>query len=250
MRNTVAATIDIQIIRDIFQACLDSEELLTENILTEQILEALKKLPETKIGADGTLQEWYEDYEEAEPGHRHISHLYGLHPSGQIRVSTPEMFTAAQKTLEKRLGDGGGQTGWSRAWVINFYARLLKGDECNYHITELIMDQVSPNLFDLHPPHTFQIDGNFGTTAGIAEMLLQSHVENTIRLLPALPSAWADGHVTGLKARGDYVVDIFWEDGELTKAAITARKGGNPTIIYKDRSVQVDLKADEEFTFR
>jgi len=245
----MSATIDIQLIRDIFQACLDSEQLLFENLLTEEIRNALKKLPETRIGADGTLQEWYEDYEEAEPGHRHISHLYGLHPSRQITQNTPDLFEAAQKTLEKRLIDGGGQTGWSRAWVINFNARLFNGDECNYHITELIKDQVAPNLFDLHPPHTFQIDGNFGTTAGIAEMLLQSHEDNTIRLLPALPTAWADGHVMGLKARGDYLVDMFWKDGELTKAVFSSNDGGRIKIVYKKDSVEIDLKAGETYKY-
>lgn len=249
LRNTVAATIDIQIIRDVFQACLDSEEILSEKNLTQEIYDALLKLPKLKIGANGTLQEWKEDYEEAEPGHRHISHLYGLCPSSQINPQTPEYFEAAQKTLEKRLNDGGGQTGWSRAWVVNFYARLFKGDECNYHITELIREQVSSNLFDLHPPHTFQIDGNFGTTAGIAEMLLQSHEENIIRLLPALPSDWADGYITGLKARGNFVVDMFWEDGDLSKAIIHAKKGGKTKIIYKDKLVQLEMKELENYIF-
>ena len=249
LRNTMAATIDIQIIRDVFQACLDSEEILSENNLTQEIRDALLKLPETKIGTDGTLQEWYEDYEEAEPGHRHISHLYALHPSKQISKQTPELFEAAQKTLEKRLNDGGGQTGWSRAWVVNFYARFFNGDECNYHITELIREQVSPNLFDLHPPHTFQIDGNFGTTAGIAEMLIQSHEENTIRLLPALPSEWADGHITGLKARGNFEVDMNWNEGELSEASIHAIKGGKTEVIYKDKIVELDMIESETFVF-
>ncbi len=250
LRNTSAATIDIQIIREIFNACLTSEKILAENQLTDQIQTALQKLPNTKIGADGTIQEWYEDYEEVEPEHRHISHLFGLHPANQISKATPELFAAAQKTIEKRLSFGGGQTGWSRAWVINYYARLLNGDECGKHVSALIRDQVSPNLFDLHPPHIFQIDGNLGGTAGIAEMLVQSHEENTIRLLPALPSDWKNGHVTGLKARGDFEVDMYWKDGKLTEAHIQAKKGGKTKLIYKNDNVQLDLKEMEIFTYQ
>ena len=247
LRNTVAATIDIQIIRSVFDACIQSESILKENNLTQQIQEALKKLPEVKIGADGTIQEWYEDYEEVEPEHRHISHLFGLHPANQIKEGTPDLFTAAKKTLEKRLSYGGGQTGWSRAWVVNFYARLLKGDECRKHVTALIQEQVSPNLFDLHPPYIFQIDGNLGGTAGIAEMLIQSHEENSIRLLPALPSGWSTGHVKGLKARGGYVVNMYWENGKLLKVKIHSKKGGNPKIIYKGKTIQPAIKADEDY---
>ncbi len=249
LRNTVAAAIDIQIIRDLFNACLRSEELLSINELTGEITAALDKLPATKIGADGTIQEWYEDYEDAEPGHRHISHLFALYPSGQITEATPDLFEAARKTLEKRLDEGGGQTGWSRAWVINFYARLFKGDACNFHITELLRNQVSPNLFDLHPPHTFQIDGNLGATAGIAEMLIQSHEDGTIRLLPALPSDWPDGHIEGIRARGNFRVDIYWKDGDLYSATIVAMKGGKTRIVYRETSVELDLEESESFTF-
>lgn len=249
IRNTVAAAIDIQIIRDVFHACLAAEQLLSENNLTEEIMAATDKLPAIKIGADGTIQEWYDDYEDAEPGHRHISHLFALYPSKQISVADPDLFDAARKTLEKRLREGGGQTGWSRAWVINFYARLLKGDECNFHITELIRDQVSPNLFDLHPPHTFQIDGNLGATAGIAEMLIQSHEEGTIRLLPALPSDWPEGHIEGIRTRGNFQVDIYWKNGELERANIVAIKGGKSKIVYRDTSVEFDLEESESFTF-
>lgn len=250
LRNTTAATIDIQIIREVFNACLAAENILGEKGLTDQIQSARQKLPKTKIGADGTIQEWYEDYEEVEPEHRHISHLFGLHPANQISAVTPDLFVAAQKTIEKRLSYGGGQTGWSRAWVINFYARLLNGDECGTHVSALIRDQVSPNLFDLHPPHIFQIDGNLGGTAGIAEMLIQSHEENTIRLLPALPSDWATGHVTGLKARGNFEVDMYWKDGRLTKANIKAKNGGRTKLIYENEIVELDLEESESFTFQ
>jgi alpha-L-fucosidase 2 len=245
IKNTVAATMDIQIINEIFQACLEAEKILGKEELSDSIQKALARLPEVQIGADGTIQEWYEDYEEVNPAHRHISHLFGLFPAGQITPSTPDLYNAALKTLERRLASGGGQTGWSRAWVINFYARFYDGNECNKHINALITQLAAPNLFDLHPPHLFQIDGNLGATAGIAEMLIQSHEKNTIRLLPALPDVWSSGHIHGLKARGAYVVDMDWEDGVLKNARILAEKGGRPTVVYGGKELQLDLDAGE-----
>lgn len=242
LKNTVAASIDIQIVRDIFKACLTSEELLSQNVLSTEIEEALTKLPPIKIGKDGTIQEWMEDYEEAEPGHRHISHLYALHPSNQINASNAELMTAATKTLEKRLSYGGGQTGWSRAWMVNFYARLLDGDECEMHINELLKNQMTNNLFDLHPPHIFQIDGNLGVTAGIAEMLIQSHEPGIIRLLPALPDNWHKGELNGLKARGNFEVSMQWENGKLLNAEIIAISGGKVKVYYDGEFIDVDLK--------
>lgn len=245
MRNTVAASIDIQIIRDVFRACLQAEELLQEENLTNEIEAALKQLPPIRIGQNGTIQEWMEDYEEGEPGHRHISHLYALHPSNQISPATPELFDAARKTLERRLSFGGGQTGWSRAWMISFFARLNDGDACLHHINELLKNQITPNLFDLHPPHIFQIDGNLGATAGIAEMLIQSHEPGVIRLLPALPAEWKNGSVQGLKARGNFVVDMQWKDGALTQASVQAVKGGRTKVVYDDQAFELDLAAKE-----
>jgi alpha-L-fucosidase 2 len=245
LRNTVAATIDIQIIKDVFQACLQSETLLGLTELSGEIETALVRLPDIKVGANGTIQEWIEDYEEAEPGHRHISHLYGLHPSNQINPGTPELLEAARKTLERRLSYGGGQTGWSRAWMVNFYARLQDGNTCLHHVNELLKKQITPNLFDLHPPHIFQIDGNLGVAAGIAEMLVQSHEPGTIRLLPALPDAWMDGRVSGLKARGNFELDMHWEHGSLIRADILSIKGGRTKVVFGDIEFDLDLAPGE-----
>lgn len=245
MRNTIAAAMDIQLIKDLFKACLESEKILGKNILTHKVQNALAKLPKTKIGANGTIQEWYFDYDEAEPGHRHMSHLYALYPSNQITPKTKALFNAAEKTIEKRLSYGGGQTGWSRAWVINFYARLLQGDKSLEHINQMMGHQLSPNMFDLIGK-IFQIDGNLGATAGIAEMLLQSHEDGSIRLLPALPKEWPSGKLKGLKARGNYELDIKWDNEVITKAVITSYSGGQVTVFYKDKEWLVNLKKGEQ----
>ena len=247
LRNTVAATIDIQIIRDVFNACLESEKILDHQTeLTTLINDALPKLPKTKIGKNGTVQEWYEDYEEVEPGHRHISHLYALYPSNQINPNTPELFEAAKKTLERRLSSGGGQTGWSRAWMVNFYARLFNGDESYKHISQLLKEHVTPNLFDLHPPKIFQVDGNLGVTAGIAEMLVQSHT-GKIKLLPALPREWKNGEIKGLCARGGFVVDMKWESGELSDVKIYSKNGNTCKIEYKGKEISFETEIKNEY---
>ncbi len=225
----VGPTMDTMIVRDIFTECIRASEVLgCEDELTDKLRELLPKLPENKIGKHGQIMEWTEDYDEAEIGHRHISQLYGLYPSSQLTYEkTPELMKAAQATIERRLSHGGGHTGWSRAWIINMWARLKNGDEAGKHLNHLLSGSTYPNCFDKHPP--FQIDGNFGGTAGIAEMLLQSH-EGVISLLPAIPEYWRKGEVSGLKARGDIAVSISWQDSKVVSAELAANQGGRVTL--------------------
>ncbi len=238
MQLTYAPTMDIMIIRELFKYNLEALDILGNDTgLREEIEKTLGRLPPIQIGADGTIQEWIHDYEEFEPGHRHISHLLALHPGTVITEETPLLFEAAERTIEKRLRHGGAGTGWSRAWTVNFYARLKNGEEAYNHLTKLLQISTLPNLFDTHPP--FQIDGNFGGTAGIAEMLVQSHGEE-IEILPAIPSSWKDGEVKGIKARGDFILNIAWSDGKLDKVEVFSRAGLPCTIRY-----QKDVKSFE-----
>jgi alpha-L-fucosidase 2 len=206
------------------------------------------------------LQEWLEDRDDPANRHRHVSHLWGLFPGDEITPETPELFEAARKSLEFR-GDGG--TGWSLAWKINLWARLLDGDHA-YRMLENLMTLTDspktehnggglyPNMFDAHPP--FQIDGNFGAASGITEMLLQSHLRDqdgapVVDLLPALPSAWPNGSVSGLRARGGFEVSITWHDGRLSQCTIKSLLGNSVTLQYGDNRVRLDTKPDEVIHF-
>lgn len=245
---TYAATMDVQIITELFKNCISAAQVLQmDEEFVDTLSHTLEELPKIKVSKrNGGIQEWIDDYEEAEPGHRHISHLLGLHPGTQITPDTPDLFEAAGRTLQNRLSSGGGHTGWSRAWIINFYARMLDGENAHYHLNELLRQSTLPNLFDNHPP--FQIDGNFGGTAGIAEMLLQSHA-GCITILPALPEAWGSGSVKGLVARGGFVTEISWMEGELTRLSIYS-KHGNPLVVkYRNEIVEITTKKGNTYVF-
>lgn len=239
----IGASMDAQIAHALFTRLLAAGGVLNEDAaFLDRVRAARAKLPAPAIGRHGQLQEWAEDYDEPEPGHRHISHLFALHPGTQVTPrGTPDLARAARVTLERRLANGGGHTGWSRAWIINFWARLEDAGEAHAHLRALLAKSTLPNLFDNHPP--FQIDGNFGGTAGIAEMLLQSHA-GEIALLPALPAAWPAGAVTGLVARGNVELDITWEAGRATRVVLRPRAGG--THIVRPPRGQAVASVDED----
>lgn len=235
-----ASTIDIEIIQGLFNNFINAATLLHVDAgLVNRVKAAQQQLPPIKIGANGTIQEWIEDFEETEPGHRHMSHLLGLYPLNLISPQTPDLYVAAKKTIERRLANGGGHTGWSKAWIINFYARLQDGEKCGEQVQSLLQNSTLISLLSTHPP--FQIDGNFGGAAGIAEMLLQSQ-NNEIQILPALPSSWPSGSIKGLRARGGYTIAISWQSGKLTKLIITADKAGRHSIRYGNKVLKLFLK--------
>ncbi|MDW8321430.1 MAG: glycoside hydrolase N-terminal domain-containing protein [Armatimonadota bacterium] len=226
-------TADMQILRELFTNCIEASRILgVDEEFRKRLEEARSRLAPMQIGKHGQLQEWIEDFEENEPGHRHISHLYGLHPGNQITPrGTPELAKAARVSLERRLAHGGGHTGWSRAWLINLWARLEDGEKAHENLIALLQRSTLPNLFDNHPP--FQIDGNFGGAAGIAEMLVQSHV-GEVHLLPALPKIWHKGCAKGLCVRGGAQIDIFWRDGKVYRATLFPAGGRTFRIRLSD----------------
>ncbi|GGT03770.1 glycoside hydrolase family 95 protein [Streptomyces chromofuscus] len=244
-------TMDNQILRDLFDGYLAACDTLgITSPYADQVRQTRAQLPPMQIGALGQLQEWQQDWDAGAPEqqHRHISHLYGLHPSNQIsKRGTPELFRAALRTLEMR-GDAG--TGWSLAWKINFWARAEDGTRSYKLLTDLLTpDRTAPNLFDLHPP--FQIDGNFGATAGVTEWLLQSHTDE-VHLLPALPPQLAEGRATGLLARGGLTVDVSWSNGALTHARLAARQTGTvrlrtatPVVVHSKDGTRTQVERPE-----
>lgn len=236
---TVASTMDMSIIKDVFGNILKMSVILEhEDELTEKIKEMYPKLYPFKIASDGCLQEWYREVEDVDPGHRHVSHLYGLFPAEMINDKTPELMAACKKSLEKRLSHGGGVTGWSSSWLICLYARLHNGEMC-YELLEKMKSQlIYDNFMDVHPP--FQIDGNFGVVAGIAEMLLQSHGEKIV-VLPAICEQWKKGSFTGLRARGGYEVSAAWEGTQITWLKITK---GEVVLVEEKGGVSMGVSVD------
>ncbi len=248
-------TMDHQIIRSLFKVCIEASEILnTDQEFASKLKQLIPKIAPNQIGRHGQLQEWLEDKDDPEEHHRHVSHLWAVHPGKDINwEETPEMMKAAQQSLEYR-GDNG--TGWSLAWKINFWARFRDGNRAYRLIHNLLSPAEEPlkktgggsypNLFDAHPP--FQIDGNFGGASGIVEMLIQSHLE-AIDLLPALPDALDDGHISGVVARGGFELSFDWKKGELQKVSVLSKAGKKCKLRYENKSIEFNTTKGKTYTF-
>ena len=230
----IAPTIDTQMLFQLFSDFLSAVEALGKEVQEHEIVERVRqyrnKLRPMCIGSHGQLLEWAEEFEEVEPGHRHVSHLWGLYPSNQITLRDDDLVNACKKTLERRAIHGGGHTGWSRAWMIALWARLGDGKEAGRQVGEILKTSTYDSLLDDHPP--FQIDGNFGATAAITEMLVQSH-DGEISLLPALPPTWSEGAISGIRARGGFELCLEWENGRMVKATLKSLQGKSCSIRAK-----------------
>ena len=247
-------TMDHQLIRDLFKNSIAASEILgVDPAFRDTLQRKYERIAPNQIGKHGQLQEWLEDKDDPEETHRHISHLWGLHPGSEINwKETPKLYDAARQSLLFR-GDGG--TGWSLAWKINFWARFRDGDHA-YKLVKKMLSPVDnpnsdiegasyPNMFDAHPP--FQIDGNFGGAAGVAEMLVQSHIDNTIDILPALPSALSQGSIEGIRARGGFELDISWSEGELKSLTVISRAGKKCSLRYDGKTTSFETKKGEDY---
>ena len=233
---TMGPTMDIEIVRELFTRTLDAGRILGEDpLFLQQVETARSKLPPFAIGKLGQLQEWQRDYDEVDPGHRHISHLWALFPGTQISLEqTPDLARAARVSLERRLAHGGGQTGWSRAWVVNYWDHLHEGDRAYDSLQVMFRQSTFPNLMDTHPPGIFQIDGNLGAANGMLEALVQSRwmpEATEVQLLPALPAQWADGSIRGVRVRGGAILDMRWKDKIITSLTVHAIGNGSIRLV-------------------
>ncbi|WP_276358120.1 glycoside hydrolase family 95 protein [Cohnella caldifontis] len=254
---TYSSTMDLQLIRDLFERCVAACDLLQEDgAFRDELQTALDRLPPMQIGRYGQLQEWLEDWDRPDDHNGHVSHLYGLYPGNQISgEDTPELFAGARKSLELR--DNGASVAWPAAWRIALHARLRDGRKAFGCLADLLAGSTNPNLFNQHEPFPMQIDANFGAAAGIAEMLLQSRVryrggraEYRIELLPALPAQWPEGSVKGLCARGGFEIDMKWADGKLVGADVRSSRGLPCILRYRDESIRCDARAGDVFHYR